>query len=40
MRLNPEALLQIRGATVHNTGADDRMTLKLDSQGFQEGIPL
>jgi hypothetical protein len=40
VRLDPETTLQLRGATVHNARTDDRMTLELDGQSFQEGVAL
>ena len=40
LSLDTEATLQVRRATVHNTRADDRMTLELDGQSFEKGAPL
>jgi hypothetical protein len=40
VRGHDKCLLQLRGATVDNARADDRMALELDGKGFQEGVPL
>ena len=40
MRLDDEGALQLRGAPVHDAGADHGMPLKLAGEGFQEGVSL
>jgi hypothetical protein len=40
VRGDDEGFLQLRGATVHNARPNNRVTLELDGQSFEEGVAL